>query len=215
MAKRGNRVARPKADLERELREQIELLTDACDRYDSGKEVVGRHIALSLRVLLNQHGKNHALLEQLGIRAGKWLDTAGPLSPTNLMAEHNLVALKAGPDGGRYVPASSLGDGLPNWQADFPDWWTRPVMKDTKGRTMSRFELVGHVANSDGGAHVDPELDEAYMALSRQNALGWTFEHNGNSTPFSSRPEFASVRQIAHEVIETLKLRAPQYFSGT
>lgn len=88
------------------------------------------------------------------------------------------------------------------------------MLKDNKGRFMSRFDIVSHIANSDGGAHVDPELDEAYMALSRQNSLGWHFTKCDIVEAIVGRPELACVRQIAHEVLETLKQRAPAYFPG-
>ncbi|KMZ11485.1 hypothetical protein BHUM_05471c [Candidatus Burkholderia humilis] len=107
-----------------------------------------------------------------------------------------------------------MGDGFNTRVDDFPVWWTCPVLKDNKGRFMSRFDIVSHIANSDGGAHVDPELDEAYMALSRQNSLGWHFTKCDIVEAIVGRPELACVRQIAHEVLETLKQRAPAYFPG-
>lgn len=107
MAKRGNRIARSKDDLQSELREQLELLIDSCERYDSGKQSIGRHIALSLRVLLNHHGQSRSLLEQLGLRAGKWLDTAGPLNPRNVLTDSNLLMIQATDAGAQYLPNST------------------------------------------------------------------------------------------------------------
>ena len=37
---------------------------------------------------------------------------------------------------------------------------------------FSRKNLILNVADTDGGTHVDPELDEKYMAFSRKNSLG-------------------------------------------
>ncbi|MGT2508510.1 hypothetical protein [Cupriavidus basilensis] len=212
MAKRGNRVARSKQDLQRELRDQIELLQDACERYDAGKEAAGKHIALSLRVLLNHHGKSQALLEQLGLRAGKYLDSAGPLNPKNLMTDCNLTLIEMTKNGARYRPLVAAGGGPYSGQEDFTFWWTEPVLKDNAGRKMSRFDIVSHVANTDGGAHVDADLDEAYMALSRQNSLGWSFSSGDVVKALQGRPELACIRQIAHELLTTLLQRAPEYF---
>lgn len=50
------RVARSRADLEQELTDQISLLKNACQSYDSGLEAIGKHIALVLRVLFHHRG---------------------------------------------------------------------------------------------------------------------------------------------------------------
>jgi len=225
MAKR-NRVQRSKAELKQELAEQLLLLQNSCRSFDSGLEVIGKHIALSLRVLLYQHGSSRSLLDQLGLRAGKFFDTAGPLSPDNLVTECNLVAMRfsnlGGESEGRYVPSIEAGGSPLKRYALFVNWWNDPVLKDIRGRTFSRMELVTHVADTDGGAHVDPGLDEAYMALSRQNSLGWTFGNDGISipideqaghmaSPFKGRIELACMRQIAHELLSTIHQTIPEF----
>lgn len=86
----------------------------------------------------------------------------------------------------------------------FADWWNAPASRDLKGRVLSRAEIVLAVANKDGGAHVDPELDEPYAELSRSNALGF---YGGTAEKLEplSEPERVIVRQIAHELLKTLK----------
>jgi hypothetical protein len=91
----------------------------------------------------------------------------------------------------------------------FSDWWLEPVLKDQRGHTFSRLNLVQHVADTDGGAHVDPDLDEAYMHLSRKNSLGWHF--GPNALPPETRPELACMRQIAHELLCTLHQYVPEF----
>ena len=65
-----------------------------------------------------------------------------------------------------------------------------------------------HLANQDGGAHVDPKLDVAYAHIARTPGLGWTVANIGpggtTTEPFTGRAELASMRQIAHEVLRTL-----------
>lgn len=212
MAKKS-RVARPKGEIERELREQVELMQHACKSFDSGLEAIGKHIALSLRVLLHHRGNSQALLEQLGLRNGHFCDTAGAMSQRNLLTECNLVLLQLSEAGARYLPLVSAGEPpVPPRLVPFAEWWNEPVLKDTKGRFLSRRELVGNVADTDGGAHVDPELEEAYMDLSRNNSLGWVFQRNDIAEPLKGRPELACMRQIAHEVLLTLRRRHPKAF---
>ncbi len=206
------RIQRPKDELKNELREQLQLLRHSCEAFDRGFEAIGKHISLSLRVLLHHRGKSRSLLDQMGYRSGKFLDSAGPLNPRNLLTECNLVAMRASNAGASYLPLIGIGDGpLPMRAAPFVDWWNEPVLKDNRGRTFCRRELVLNVADTDGGAHVDPELEEAYMALSRENSLGWVFGDGDVQSALAGRPELACMRQIAHEVLSTIYQFVPEF----
>jgi hypothetical protein len=79
---------------------------------------------------------------------------------------------------------------------------------------FSRQELINNIANTDGGAHVDPKLDEAYMELSRANSLGWVFGNGNLEEAFKGRPELACMRQITYEVLITLKEKNLEYFES-
>ena len=73
---------------------------------------------------------------------------------------------------------------------------------DGLGKRFSRMDLVMNVADKDGGAHVDPDLVDTYMDLTRGNSIG--YEYGGQNIPFVGRPVLACMRQIAHELIATL-----------
>jgi hypothetical protein len=199
------RVQRPKDELKRELVEQLQLLRHSCQAFDGGLEAVAKHISLSLRVLLHHHGQSRALLDQLGFRDGRYLTSAPPLNPKNLLTECNLVLMHVGPTGARYLPlVAAGGPPFPLQPIPFVDWWGNPVLRDNRGRTFCRRELVLNVADTDGGAHVDPELEEAYMAISRENSLGWMFSTGAEVSALEGRPELACMRQIAHELLATI-----------
>lgn len=206
------RVQRSKNELKGELKEQLQLLQHSCQAYDNGLEPVGKHISLSLRVLLHHHGKSRSLLDQLGLRSGRFLDSAGPLNPRNLLSECNLVCTLMTVGGASYHPLVKMdARPLPLRPVPFVDWWNEPVLKDNRGRTFARRELVLNVADTDGGAHVDPELEEKYMALSRENSLGWMFTKGDMQSSLSGRPELACMRQIAHEVLSTIHQFVPEF----
>jgi hypothetical protein len=206
------RVLRPKGELKHELVEQLQLLRHSCQAFDSGLEVVAKHISLSLRVLIHHHGQSQALLDQLGLREGSYLTSAPPLNPRNLLTECNLVLIRADATGAHYLPLVLAGaPPFPLQPIPFVDWWNNPVMKDNCGRTFCRCELVLNVADTDGGAHVDPELEEAYMAISRENSLGWQFGSGGEISAPEGRPELACMRQIAHELLSTIHRFVPEF----
>lgn len=212
MSKR-NRVQRPKGELQKELVEQLLLLKHSCAAFDQGLEAVGKHIALSIRVLIHQHGQSRALLDQLGVRPSYFLDSAGPVNANNLLPELNLVLMRISSSGpSSYLPViASGGLPVPMRLIRFQDWWNNPVLKDKQGRKLSRRDLVLHVANTDGGAHVDPELDKAYMDISRNNSLGWVVTDGNIEKALEGRPELASMRQIAHELLSTIHRFVPAF----
>jgi len=206
------RIKRAKDELKKELGEQLQLLRHSCQAFDNGFETIGKHISLSLRVLLHHHGQSRALLDQLGYRSGRFLDSAGPLNPGNLLTECNLVAMRLSNTGANYLPLIATGGSpFPMRPIPFVDWWNEPVLKDDRGRTFCRRELVLNVADTDGGAHVDPELEEAYMALSRENSLGWVFNNGKVESALTGRPELACMRQIAHEILSTIHQFVPEF----
>ncbi len=198
--------------MNRELVEQLQLLRHSCQVFDGGLEAVAKHISLSLRVLLHHHGQSRALLDQLGLRDGRYLTSAPPLNPKNLLTECNLVMMHVGPTGARYHPlVAAGGPPFPLQPIPFVDWWNNPVLRDNRGRTFCRRELVLNVADTDGGAHVDQELEEAYMAISRGNSLGWMFSTDTEKSVPEGRPELACMRQIAHELLATIRQFSPEF----
>jgi hypothetical protein len=200
------RVARPKGELKNELVEQLQLLRYSCQTFDNGFEAVGKHISLSLRLLLHSHKQSRGLLDQLDLRSGNFLTSVRPLNPRNLFTECNLILVEGSTNGACYRPLIASGGvtPFPLMKIPFVQWWNDPVLKDNRSRKFCRRELIQNVANTDGGAHVDPELDEAYMEISRKNSLGFFFQRGEIVSPVEQRPELACMRQIAHELLSTI-----------
>jgi len=81
------------------------------------------------------------------------------------------------------------------------------VLRDTEGDGWSRRRLVDALANQEGGAHVDPTLNESYIRIAGDESLGYTFSlHGETERPFQGDVAAASMRQIAYEMLETLRL---------
>jgi hypothetical protein len=192
-------VPQSKAELEQHLQDHLGFIRSSADAFDGGNDGEAKRLATSLRVLFHDTSASKSLLGQLGRLGGSFLSTSFPLNEKNLLPHGGLVVMGVG--GGSYL---AMLDDVPfkNWLR-FPDWWNEPVFVDDKRERLSRRQLVLAVANQDGGAHVDPSLNETYARLSRHNSLGWVTT-DGTTTMPLRKPERAAIRQIAHESLATL-----------
>ena len=96
---------------------------------------------------------------------------------------------------------------LDTWK-EFDVWWQKIVIIDAKKQKFSRKDLILALANKVGGAHVDPELDADYAALSRDNSMGCFYEVADDTGPVTDI-ELVSCRQIAEEILVSLKKVRP------
>jgi hypothetical protein len=127
------------------------------------------------------------------------------------MSHHGLVGLRiGGGNGSFYAPLQDGSPSRPCKYAKFPDWWNQIVIVDSKKSKFNRRDLVLALANKDGGAHVDPELDQAYADLTRNNSIGWVFSDGKEERPMGD-VELFSVRQIAFEIIESAERLMKKY----
>lgn len=200
-----SRIRQTQEELERHLSEHLYFLESSAAAYDKGHSGEVKRLATSLRVLLHDTKRSHSLLKQLGRLAIPFLDTAVPIEAKNTTAQATLVLMLVGKDKSELIPILDEAPAKPHQMTDYGKWWNAPVIVDSKRRMLSRRDIVLYVANQDGGAHVDPALDEVYAELSRENSLGWKSIRAGTTADFEG-PEQVSIRQIAHEVLKTLKV---------
>jgi len=190
------------------LREHLLFLRSSAAAFDDGFEGEAKRLAVTLRLLVHDTKHSHSLLDQLGVKnALRYVDTAEHINSANLMATMGLVHLQmtAGV-GGRYVaPLDNLAPPRVRAPVHFDPWWTREVTKEQTGELWSRHKYVLTLANKEGGAHVNRNLDDDYERLARTVRFGWTYAQPGRDpNPFQGDPVAASVRQVAHEMIRTL-----------
>lgn len=200
------------ADLKSRLREQIEFLRRSCKSYDEGFEGEGKRLALCIRILVHDTSKSVSLLRLLKKKDIDFCDTSLEYDPRNYLAQTGLCQLmvekKLGVDiAGRYVPRLNSCSTIK--KVPFENWWNKIIIKDSKSKYFTRKNLVLIICNKDGGAHIDPELNMDFAALSKFNSGGWETYHNGQVSPFKNGPELASIRQIAYEVLLTLEETFP------
>lgn len=253
---REARVPRPEGETLQHTKTQFGFLAGSCAAFDTGHTAEAQRIATHLRILLYKKGTNKALLGQYGVpdklrlfdSAGAYdLDSYSPFSLVGVHMDvtpgqlvHAVSYIPNFGDAERHQPAlwaqiRALMEGrkLPRgagFHLPIGEWWEQPVMRDAEGRTFSREKLVSYLANTDGGAHVDPGLPEDYHALSRLNsaavhagASGTSFalafgealsveyvrDNNMAFTELGS-PVPASVRQIAWELMRSIRGQFPE-----
>lgn len=102
----GKRIQRREGELLAALRDQRELLRNAGDRYDGGSDAEAKNLAVRLRVLLHDGGRNNqSLLGQLEIKEQlPYLDTTPAENPPEAPSFHAglcMVHATLGPEGFR------------------------------------------------------------------------------------------------------------------
>lgn len=209
-------ISQTDEELGDQLKAQIGFLIGSSDAYDKGYINEAKRLALTMRLLLYDNGrKSVSLLTLLNRKDILFYDTSLDYNPNNLLPMPGLVILKAGLGSGEYI--APLDSGFfpgrdSKGKIPFERWWSNIVLVDNRRNKSTRRDLILTVCNKDGGAHVDAELDEAYYAFSRSNSLGWKYQKDGAEQDFTGRPELASIRQLAYEVLKSLKDEFPEYF---
>lgn len=202
--KKGPTYKKSQKDLEEDLQNQVEALKALCALYDSGTIVIYQQISTIIRSLIHD-GQKPALLAALKLRKEiMFFDSCGEINPKNLVTENRLCLMRISSEGAKYLPKLNNGPPEKTKHLQFSKWWNAQVVKDKSHNLISRRDIVLSVANTDGGAHVDVEIDEIYKNLSKDNSLNWTSSLDGVSAPLGN-PVPACIRQIAYELLDTLK----------
>lgn len=209
-------VKQTEDELKSHLKEQIQFLIRSCESYDKGFESEAKRLAVVIRVLLHDTSRSKSLLNLLKMKNILFYDSTVDLPPNVLFAQTGLVRMQIGSSSNelKYIPP--LDNDPPervNKKVPFTNWWNKTVFFDINRNKFSRNDLILAIANKDGGAHVDPDLNEAYANLSKFGSLGQFFLiKNGVKEYFNEGPELPSIRQITHEVLKSLKDEFPEYF---
>ncbi len=199
------------------LKDQIAFMIQSANSYDNGLEDEAKRLAVVIRVLVHDTNKSRSLLTLLNKKHISFYDLASDYDPSKVIGSHSGLVRKkfTFPNGGgEYeAPLDDLPPGRVK-KTSFVEWWYRKVViRDNLNNIFTRKNLVLDIANKEGGAHVDPTLDQAYANLSRFHSLGWKFFRGDVAEDFKNNPVLPSVRQITHEVLKTLKDEFPDYFN--
>ena len=212
-------VPRTQAEIQQLGYEVITYLQRLCDDYDNGNTFAIVLVAVLLRTLLKTKGDTKSVLHQLGQDSISFLDTRIPEGSFSYwtfsanICNHTFIAQNV--YGGLLSKMVTNGEhGLNldyqplldrNRNADkqsFDDWYTAIVFKDSTFQ-LSREDCINIVAEKDGGAHLDKRIPPKYSCFREPTAL--QFIVDGQIAVFNQNPVYVSIRQIAWEVLESLK----------
>lgn len=203
------KVPQTNEELKKQLNDQLDLLTIHCASYDAGKTIVAKSIATSVRVFVHDTKNSTSLLRQLSLKSNKFFDTSispeggpGLENTTRVGSFCGLIGMALG---GKQTYMPFLDEAPPNiaGYVEFDDYWNRVIFIDNFNNKFTREEIILAVANQDGGAHVDPDIDEKYRKLARENSLGWKGSTDGKIWNDLDGSELVAVRQIGHEILRT------------
>jgi len=148
---------------------------------------------------------------QLGIKDGtKFIATGYKMRKDNLVAQWPLVQLEYANGKASYVPRLGERPPVPEFEprhVSFKEWWERDTVyaSPREKHQVKRKNLVFSLRHKDGGAHYDPELtDPNYIELVHE-ASPIVFTPAGGSPVPLRQLEKPMMRQIAWELLETLK----------
>lgn len=209
-----HRIHLSQRDLEDALHKQLMILKKSCEEFDRGEllELEALQISVRLRVLWHSSKQSVGLVARLNL-LNEVVDTAFLVPPTFVIAgspeptsdEHRLFAI----GGSRsYAPVFDYGPAGVS-KLPFKQWWDGTILSDGEGHKFTRKNLVLSVANTDGGAHVDPTLDSEYYSLTRKGTFGIirvtpTDDPKVFKKIETPSPVAVTLRQIGHETLKSL-----------
>jgi hypothetical protein len=184
------------------LKEQILRLNQQAIIYDSGDYSIAKDMAVKLRVIYHNTNNSKSLIRQLQFHKKDYLDTGERFDPKNLITFHGLLKISISNNNSELMPKLENSEGR---YVNFENWWnSKKVIVDKHKKAFTRRKIILEVANTDGGAHVDPDINIDYDELSRKNSINWEVGKEGDLHAINN-PIFPTIRQIVYETIETFK----------
>lgn len=191
------------------LTDQLEFLEKSAESYDQGYDGEVFRQAPVIRLLVDDTTYATSVLTKLGRKNIPFMDTRIPPEsvPSNAFSE--LVEIKEIES--ETVGLPLLDDGPAMKLTDFDTWWKTVVVVDDAGVEFRREDVVNYFTRPPGELKVDSILDETYANLRNKSPLSWPGSQDTSQTSLPENLMFASIRQITHEVIKTIKVDYTRY----
>lgn len=203
-----------RSDLESRLKELIDFLTKSAASFDGGYPGEARRLATVIRIIVNDEGGAESLLSRMGVKDKLFFyDESPDYNPKIGLPMSGLAIVTIGKTTHRYVPRLGGSPALQK-QAPFDLWWSKKVYVDeSKNIGLSRQSILQGVENSPIGS-ADHNLSGAFAALTGGKTPDRAVDAGELNETDSDMISvmFASVRQITHELLISLKAQLPELF---
>ena len=183
----------------------IRRIRNLCADFDSKDLIDPGSMALQLRLLFidsSSRTGGRSVMNLMGVtNSQKILSTVPQRISERTISSIGFLGLR-------------VKQGKPSWYAPVGDakgaqnllttekWLEEPIFK-TGLITFSRLKLIKVIADKEGGAHLDPNIDPEYYEIARASGAGWTFFlGDGQEIPMGD-PFPAMLRQLCYEVLMT------------
>jgi hypothetical protein len=190
-----------KSELKEKLKERYLILKKSCERYDAGEVEEIMTIAVSLRIILDDHGRQKSLLAQISREFGikSKILTHSNLQDASKYTFYLNIRMNHADGSTTFVPRMDLSNEDLS-EITVPSWMSSVVVKANE-MSLTRGDLVLGMSNKDGGAHVHLDEKSPYMKLTRSNL---PFEFGSQKTLDMGKFQNASVRESAFYVLNML-----------
>ena len=213
-------VPRKPEEIEKMAEDIFGYLEHLCEDYDAGKTFAAVLIAVVLRTLLKSNHNTTSVLKHLGKENIPFVDSCAPRGGFRFwefgdnICNHTFLTsnvygglLKKKVTKGSnglvldFEPLKDINRNI-NMQS-LDEWYSREVVFENAEYKFTREDCINVVADKDGGAHLDKFIPESYHCFREPTALEIIID--GQLARFNQNPVYVSLRQIAWEVIESLK----------
>lgn len=218
MKRKNNRVSRLPDEAKAQLLECVNALIFDAAAYDKGEFSIIKRSSTTLRMLFYDSKTSHSLINQISNK--KILPMQSYIEyPTKKKMFFGYVfcarfwssppEINSHYDTFLFSPPNDFENFIP-----FDDWWDGSIF--SWGEDFTRKRLVITIANQDGGAHFDPEIDSSYRSLVNGDTGFHIKAKNNNHIIFGGSPKqnnkdiffkdlhLALLREIVHETIISL-----------
>ncbi|MGB4655394.1 MAG: hypothetical protein WBH98_08185 [Bacteroidales bacterium] len=203
------------------FREQYYFLKKSCIEYDKGDITEIKRISVSLRNLLKDKNRDVSALKLLEKKDSiSYWDSStksGGMSNFIIKGMRNCTVIympiymglvikeiNGINDVNKYTfkPLFYKNEWQQNDKLDFENWYNQVIYDDPSGFILTREKLILSIAEQDGGNHFDIKINNQYYQFKQNDSLKLIV--NGQIVLFENNPAYTSLRQIAHELTESI-----------
>ena len=207
-----------------QLEQQVSMLIDSCHAYDSGKFYQSKNLSNNIRTIVKDvknptpRTRTKSLLFHLNCKNSMKFYNTG-FEAKSAIININLVGIVSVPKklptankqiDNIYLPLLNSSKEIDVRWLSFDEWWNSNIIvynSENMNISFTRELMVLTMAEQDGGTHVDAidQVEINYHELATATkSLFVNVDTNGKESPVINL-HYATVRQIAHELIISLK----------